>query len=67
MSEGQKALTVTQQQQKIIDDMRDSLRQIGDFAEGLKTLLANMLDGTSEVMIVDLTLNKIIELVDQNI
>ena len=55
------------EQQKIIDEMKDALRQIGDFADGLKSLLAFLLDGYSEKTIVNLTLTKITELVDQNI
>ena len=58
---------IIEEQQKIIDEMKDALRQIGDFADGLKSLLAFLLDGYSEKTIVNLTLTKITELVDQNI
>ena len=64
MTEEQKTI---QEQQKIIDEMKDALRQIGDFADGLKSLLAFLLDGYPENTIVNLTLTKITELVDQNI
>ena len=47
--------------------MQDAFREIGDFADGLKSLLAFLLDGQPENTIVNLTLTKITELVDQNI
>lgn len=58
---------VIKDQQKIMDEMKDALREIGDFADGLKSLLAFLLDGQPENTIVNLTLTKITELVDQNI
>ena len=64
MSEEEK---IIQDQQKIIDEMQDAFRKIGDFADGLKSLLSFLLDGCPENTIVNLTLTKITELVDQNI
>lgn len=64
MSEEEKTI---QEQQKIIDEMKDALRQIGDFADGLNRLLEHVLEGMSEATVVDLTLTKITELADQNI
>ena len=64
MSEEEK---IIQDQQKIIDEMRDAFRKIGDFADGLNRLLQHVLTGMSEATVVDLTLTKITELVDQNI
>ena len=64
MSEEEK---IIQDQQKIIDEMQDAFRKIGDFADGLNRLLQHVLTGMSEATVVDLTLTKIAELVDQNI
>ena len=64
MSEEEK---IIQNQQKIIDEMQDAFRKIGDFADGLNRLLGHVLEGMSEATVVDLTLTKITELVDQNI
>lgn len=64
MSEEEK---IIQDQQKIIDEMQDAFRKIGDFADGLNRLLQHVLTGMSEATVVDLTLTKITELVDQNI
>lgn len=64
MTEEQKTI---QEQQKIIDEMQDAFRKIGDFADGLNRLLQHVLTGMSEATVVDLTLTKITELVDQNI
>ena len=64
MSEDQK---IIEELSKNIDEMQDAFREIGDFADGLKSLLAFLLDGYSEKTIVNLTLTKITELVDQNI
>ena len=58
---------VIQDQQKEIDRMRDAFRQIGDFAEGLNGLLQHVLTGMTEATVVDLTLQKIVELADQNL
>ena len=52
---------------KSIDEMQDAFRKIGDFADGLNRLLGHVLEGMSEATVVDLTLTKITELVDQNI
>ena len=67
MSEKKEALSTAEQQQKIIEEMQDAFREIGDFADGLKSLLSFLLDGCPENTIVNLTLTKITELVDQNI
>ena len=64
MSEEEK---IIQEQQKIIDEMKDALRQIGDFADGLNRLLGHVLEGMSEATVVDLTLTKITKLADENI
>lgn len=64
MTEEQKTI---QEQQKIIDEMKDALRQIGDFADGLNRLLEHVLTGMTEAKVVDLTLQKIVELADQNL
>ena len=64
MSEEEK---IIQDQQKIINEMQDAFRKIGDFADGLNRLLQHVLTGMSEATVVDLTLTKITELVDQNI
>jgi len=64
MSEEEK---IIQNQQKIIDEMQDAFRKIGDFADGLNRLLGHVLEGMSEATVVDLTLTKITELVEQNI
>lgn len=58
---------IIEEQQKIIDEMQDAFRKIGDFADGLNRLLGHVLEGMSEATVVDLTLTKITELVDQNI
>jgi len=56
-----------QELQAAVEVMQDAFRQIGDFAEGLNRLLQHVLTGMSEATVVDLTLTKITELVDQNI
>lgn len=58
---------IIEEQQKIIDEMKDALRQIGDFADGLNRLLEHVLTGMTEAKVVDLTLQKIVELADQNL
>ena len=64
MSEDQK---IIEELSKNIDEMQDAFRKIGDFADGLNRLLGPVLEGMSEATVVDLTLTKITELVDQNI
>lgn len=64
MSEEQKTV---EELLKSIDEMQDAFRQIGDFADGLNRLLEHVLTGMTEAKVVDLTLTKITELVDQNI
>ena len=64
MSEEQKTI---QEQQKIIDDMKEAIREIGDFTDGLKAVVVPILEATPEVKIIDLTFKKILELVEQNI
>ena len=58
---------IIEEQQKIIDDMKDGLRAIGDYADALKDVLSWLLEDVPEHAIVNLTLTKITELVDQNI
>lgn len=53
--------------EKVIEDMQDAFRQIGDFAEGLNNMLAYLLEGRTELTVVDLTLKKIMTLVEENI
>ena len=64
MSEEEK---IIQDQQKIIDEMQDAFRKIGDFADGLNRLLEHVLTGMTEAKVVDLTLTKITKLADENI
>ena len=64
MSEEQK---IIEELSKNIEEMQDTFRQIGDFADALKGVLGMMLDGIQEAPIVMLTLTRITELVDQNI
>lgn len=47
------------------NDIHKTCSEIADLAEGLRRVLGDVLDGQSEVMIVDLTLKRIIELADQ--
>ena len=56
-----------QEQQKIIDDMKDGFRQIGDYSDALKNVLGYLLEGVSEGVLVTLTLSEIAKIVDQNI
>ena len=58
---------IIEEQQEIIDDMKDGLRAIGDYADALKDVLSWLLEDVPEHAIVNLTLTKITELVDQNI
>lgn len=58
---------ILEDQDKIINAMQDDFRQIGDFAEGLNGMLQHVLTGMTEATVVDLTLQKIVELVDQNL
>ena len=53
--------------EKVIEDMQDAFRQIGDFAEGLNNTLGYLLEGMTERTVVDLTLKKIMTLVEENI
>lgn len=63
MSEEQKTI---QEQQKIIDEMKDELRAIGDYADALKNVLSYLLADVPEGVLVMLTLNEIIKLAGQN-
>lgn len=58
---------IIEDQQKIIDEMKDALYQIGDFADGLRSVVSIILADSPECAIVDLTFKKILELVEQNI
>lgn len=53
--------------QKIIDEMKDALREIGNFTDGLRSVVSIILADSPECAIVDLTFKKILELVEQNI
>lgn len=64
MSEEEKTI---QEQQQIIDDMKEALRTIGDYSDALKNVLSYLLEGVPEGVLVTLTLNEIAKLVDQNI
>lgn len=64
MSEEQKTI---QEQQQIIDDMKEALRTIGDYSDALKNVLHSILEDAPEDMIVMLTMNEILKLVEQNI
>ena len=64
MNEEQK---IIQEQQKIIDEMKDGLRAIGDYADALKDVLSWLLEDVPEHAIVRLTLNEMIKLVEQNL
>ena len=64
MSEEEKTI---QEQQKIIDEMKEALRTIGDYSDALKNVLHYLLEDVPEGVIVMLTMNEIIKLVDQNI
>ena len=59
--------SVVQEQQQIIDDMKEALRTIGDYSDALKNVLSYLLEGVPEGVLVTLTLNEIAKLVDQNI
>ena len=58
---------ILEDQDKIINAMQDDFRQIGDFAEGLNNMLAYLLEGRTELTVVDLTRKKIMTLVEENI
>ena len=64
MNEEQK---IIQEQQKIIDEMKDGLRAIGDYADALKDVLSWLLEDVPEHAIVRLALNEMIKLVEQNL
>ena len=64
MNENEKMI---QDQQKIIDDMKEALRTIGDYSDALKNVLSYLLEGVPEGVLVTLTLNEIIKLAGQNI
>lgn len=53
--------------QKIIDEMKDALREIGNFTDGLRSVTSVILADSPECAVVDLTFKKILELVEQNI
>ncbi len=58
---------IIEEQQKIIDDMKDGLRAIGDYADALKDVLSWLLEDVPEHAIVRLTLNEMLKLVEQNL
>lgn len=58
MTEEQKTI---QELQKIIDEMKEALRQIGDYSDALKNVTSYLLEGVQEGIIVNLTLTEIIK------
>lgn len=58
---------VIEEQQKIIDEMKDGLRAIGDYADALKNVTSYLLEDVPEGVLVRLTLNEMIKLVEQNL
>lgn len=58
---------IIEEQQKIIDDMKDGLRAIGDYADALKNVTSYLLEDVPEGVLVKLTLNEMIKLVEQNL
>ena len=50
---------------QILDEMHKAFTEIGDLAEGLNNMLAERLSSTSEAVVVDLVLKKIVSLSDQ--
>lgn len=51
---------------KDYEEMMKDCRMIADYADALKNVLAFVLDGVQENVIVELTLNEIIKLVERN-
>lgn len=64
MSEEQKTI---EELQKIIDEMKEALRQIGDYSDALKNVTSYLLEDIPEGVLVKLTLNEMIKLVEQNL
>lgn len=64
MTEEQKTI---QELQKIIDEMKEALRQIGDYSDALKNVTSYLLEDVQEGVLVRLTLNEMIKLVEQNL
>ena len=58
---------VIEEQQKIIDEMKEGLRAIGDYADALKNVTSYLLEDVPEGVLVRLTLNEMIKLVEQNL
>ena len=58
---------IIQEQTKVIDDLHEAIREIGDFADGLNNVLMIILEDAPEGKIVKLTLEKIMKIVEQNI
>jgi len=58
---------IIEEQQKIIDDMKDGLRAIGDYSDALKNVTSYLLEDVPEGVLVKLTLNEMIKLVEQNL
>ena len=58
---------IIHEQQAIIDEMHSAFSQIGDFADGLNSILKMLLEDIPEGKIVKLTLEKIMKIVEQNI
>lgn len=58
---------IIHEQQAIIDEMHSAFSQIGDFADGLNSVLKMLLEDIPEGKIVDLTFKKIIEICNTHI
>ena len=58
---------VIEEQQKIIDEMKEGLRAIGDYADALKNVTSYLLEDVPEGVLVRLTLNEMIKPVEQNL
>ena len=58
---------VIKDQQRIMDEKKAPLREIGNFTDGRRPVVSINLADSPECAIVDLTFKKILELVEQNI
>lgn len=52
---------MSENEEKVMDAMRKDLEMIADYADALKKVLDNLLEGEQEGVIVDLTLREIIK------
>lgn len=58
---------VIQQQRKALEEAEDAFREIGNFADGLRSLLNSLLQDVPEGKLVDHALQTIMKIVEQNI